>query len=98
MARKDARSANAHGSVWKQRGKWLLAAAAVIGFALLVRHGWGPEQASAQQNATAKQGKAAARPTPEAKVPTAAAEKLQIMAVVNSKEITRQAVAQACIE
>lgn len=98
MARKEANAAGARRGPWKQRLSLLAGAAVVILVAVVVRHNWGPDSASAQAPRTAAKA-APSTPQPAASPAVAATPQAQkTMAVVNGVEITRQMLAKECVE
>lgn len=111
MDRMEATSDTAPRGTWKQRMAWLLGSAALLGGCLFVRNFLPTDAAQAQgPSKTAGQPATAPRnafvppqpPTGAVATDKAAAgvtpEKMQVMAVVNNRQITRRQLAQASME
>lgn len=93
-------------SLWRTRLSLVAGGVAVLGACLAARYYWGPESASAQAPAPVytpsdlPRGTAAPPQAAQVSAPAAPAapKTLTLMAMVNGEQITRQELAQACLE
>jgi len=97
MVRKEASRRQARAR-WKVRLSLLGGAALIVAVCVVIRYQWGAGAASAQVPASPQANVAPAPQTPAATARPAPASNLKVMAVVNGEQISRQALADACLK